>query len=306
MNYKITHRTTYDYATTVNHTINVANMTPVSSEHQRCHSSQLEVTPSPNVMTASVDYFGNKLNYFAVEREHTSLEIVAKSVVTVKPVNNSGDNNPVISCQDVLHEMQHSKDPEVLAAREFILPSPLINVSPELNKKIVDYVKPLFGNDDDFMTAVTRFNTKVFEDFVFDPNFSTLNTSLEEVINEKKGVCQDFTHFSIACLRALGFPIKYISGYIETLPPPGKKKLVGSDASHAWFSVYVPKKGWFDFDPTNNKRSGVQHIVTAVGRDYEDISPLKGMVFGAGKSKTGPKLTVSVDVARLSDLENNQ
>ena len=140
-------------------------------------------------------------------------------------------------------------------------------------------------------------NSKIFNEFKFDSNFSTISTPLQDIFSQRKGVCQDFSHLAIACLRALGFAVKYVSGYIETLPPPGKPKLVGSDASHAWFSVFVPTQGWFDFDPTNNKQAGEEHIVTALGRDYCDVSPLKGMVFGGAKN---PRLTVSVDVLRIN------
>jgi len=301
MNYKITHTTLYDYSSTVNHTINIANMTPVNSENQQCHSSQLEVKPRPDVMKSSKDYFGNKLTYFSVENPHTTLEIVAKSVVTVNPAQNYADSKPDLSCADVLNIMQSSTNQDVIVTREFTLSSPLIKLNKKLRTNLIEYAEPIFSPEKSFLSAVDEFNRKIFKEFEFDPNFSTLNTPLKEVFKQRKGVCQDFSHFAIACLRAMGFAVKYVSGYIETLPPPGQKKLVGSDASHAWFSVYVPEQGWFDFDPTNNKATGEQHIVTAYGRDYSDISPLKGMVFGSGEK--GPKLTVSVDVERLIDLD---
>ncbi|MGS0528046.1 transglutaminase-like domain-containing protein [Zobellia nedashkovskayae] len=134
---------------------------------------------------------------------------------------------------------------------------------------------------------------RIYTDFDFDSGFTTISTPIDEVMREKKGVCQDFAQIAIACIRSIGLPARYISGYIETLPPEGKEKLVGSDASHAWFAIYIPTFGWVDFDPTNNQIPLNQHIVVGWGRDYYDVPPLKGVVFGSGKSK----LKVAVDIA---------
>ena len=131
--------------------------------------------------------------------------------------------------------------------------------------------------------------------FTYDPGFSTIATPLRDVIEHRRGVCQDFAHFAIACLRSMGLAARYVSGYIETIPPEGKEKLVGVDASHAWFSIYVPQRGWMDFDPTNAKIPLDQHITTAWGRDYADVAPLKGVVYGGGKHRLG----VAVNVERL-------
>ncbi len=137
---------------------------------------------------------------------------------------------------------------------------------------------------------------RIYKDFKYDPHFSSIATPLEEVLEHRKGVCQDFAHLAIACLRMQGLAARYISGYLETIPPKGKKRLVGADASHAWFSVYVPHLGWIDFDPTNAKIPDEQHITAAWGRDYADVAPLKGVIFGGGDKN---KLEVSVDVERL-------
>jgi transglutaminase-like putative cysteine protease len=136
---------------------------------------------------------------------------------------------------------------------------------------------------------------RIYNDFTYDPVFSDIATPVSDVFKHKRGVCQDFAHLAIACLRSLGYPARYVSGYLETLPAPGEQKLVGADASHAWFAVYSPGEGWYDFDPTNNQMVSMQHITTAWGRDYSDVTPLRGVIFGGG---SGHKLDVSVDVQR--------
>jgi transglutaminase-like putative cysteine protease len=146
------------------------------------------------------------------------------------------------------------------------------------------------------LEAVEDLMHRIYKDFKYDPHFSSIATPLEEVLKHRKGVCQDFAHLAIACLRMQGIAARYISGYLETIPPKGKKRLVGADASHAWFSVYVPHQGWIDFDPTNAKIPDDQHITAAWGRDYADVAPLKGIIFGGGNKN---KLEVSVDVERL-------
>ncbi|MEN9849778.1 MAG: hypothetical protein RL368_2518, partial [Pseudomonadota bacterium] len=138
---------------------------------------------------------------------------------------------------------------------------------------------------------------RIFTEFTYDPHFTTIITPLSDVLLHRRGVCQDFAHLMIACLRSLGLAARYVSGYLETLPPPGQVKLQGSDASHAWLAVYVPGRGWIDFDPTNNQIPTNQHITTAWGRDYSDVTPLKGIIFGGGEHL----LSVSVDVNRATD-----
>lgn len=292
MNYKITHSTRYKYSSAANHTINIAKMMPPSTERQRCHVNHLEISPSPKTISKRVDYFGNKLSYFTIEEPHTVLEIVAKSEVTVFPKQPVFDP---ISCAQVRQKIMNPVDKDTLLACEYTLASPFIRFNDTLTDQLIKFAKPLFDDDQLFLSAVDALNSKIFNEFKFDSNFSSISTPLQEIFEQRRGVCQDFSHISIACLRALGFPVKYVSGYIETLPPPGKEKLFGADASHAWFSVFVPEQGWFDFDPTNNKAAGEQHIVTAWGRDYSDVSPLKGMVLGGGKNS---QLNISVDVSR--------
>src|SRR5690606_37616973 len=147
-----------------------------------------------------------------------------------------------------------------------------------------------------FLSAVRALTQQIYQQFEYDPLFSDVTTPLLDVFKHKRGVCQDFAHLAIACIRANGFPARYVSGYLETLPPPGQEKLMGSDASHAWFAVYSPGEGWFEFDPTNDQMASHQHIVTAWERDYTDVPPLHGVIFSGGETH---KLKVSVDVSRV-------
>ncbi len=173
----------------------------------------------------------------------------------------------------------------------FALDSPLI----QAQRGLAAYAAPSFTPGRRLLDAVLELMERIHREFRYDPEFTTLSTPLAQVLEHRRGVCQDFAHLAIGCLRAHGIPARYVSGYIETLPPPGKAKLVGADASNAWFSVFVPGIGWVDFDPTNNKVLASQHITIAWGRDYSDVTPLKGIIFGGGKMS----MKVAVDVLNL-------
>jgi transglutaminase-like putative cysteine protease len=193
----------------------------------------------------------------------------------------------------VAETLTEQSEPLYLDAQQYCYDSPMIVG----NSDMVDYARPSFAKNCAILDAVSDLVTRIHRDFTYDPQFTTIATPLNDVLKHRRGVCQDFAHFAIACLRSLGLAARYVSGYIETQPPPGQVRLVGADASHAWFSVFVPELGWVDFDPTNNQIPGDKHITLAVGRDYQDVTPLKGVVFGGGKHK----LDVSVDVEQLED-----
>ena len=178
---------------------------------------------------------------------------------------------------------------EIIDAKQFLLDSAFIN---KISTTIKEYAEVSFKKERSIFEASKELMKRIFTDFKFDANFSTIATPIDEVMKEKKGVCQDFAQVAIACVRSIGLPARYVSGYIETLPPPGKEKLVGTDASHAWFSVFIPDFGWVDFDPTNNQIPKNQHITVAFGRDYYDVPPLKGVIYGSGNSI----MKVSVDI----------
>ena len=292
MRYKVRHTTHYKYAARVTHCYNLANLVPRNTSRQKCISSKIEVLPHANIVNRRTDYFGNEACHFEIQKPHKELEITAESEVEVKELGGDLDLDLGMCYGEALDVIAQAKTEDILDAREFILNSPMIKVSQQL----AEYAKPSFQLSRSLRACVSELTNRIFEDFAYDPDFTTIATPLSEVLGHRRGVCQDFAHLEVGCLRAMGIPAKYVSGYLETLPPPGQKKLVGADATHAWVSYFSPAEGWVEFDPTNDKLAESQHIVTALGRDYYDVTPVKGVIFGGGKS---PILNVSVDVTRL-------
>ncbi|WP_428241735.1 transglutaminase family protein [Gynuella sp.] len=293
MKYQVRHTTRYKYQESVSHCYNMGYILPRNTGRQTVYDSQVSISPTASQAQVQEDLYGNQAYHFSIETAHDELDV---TVVSQLEVQEAEAINLQIgtSCEYSKTLLFKSDQAEILAAREFILESPKIKTSQEL----MDYAAPSFTGDRTLLAAVMDLTQRIFNDFTYDPEFSNISTPLSEVLKHRRGVCQDFAHLGIACLRVLGYPARYVSGYLETLPPPGQQKLVGADASHAWFAVYSPGEGWFEFDPTNNQMAGVQHITTAWGRDYADVPPLKGVVFGGGESST---LHVAVDVMRIPD-----
>lgn len=292
MRYRISHITEYAYSARVSHCYNMAHLIPRTTNRQTCITNNINVQPYTAFHSQRQDYFGNTAYHFEIQRPHKKLVIDSTSEIETLAQNTSLDLDIGLTCAQAKNHLSFSKEQKDIDAREFILNSPMIKSSEALRK----FAEPFFPDDRPFLSAVMEFTSHIFNDFTYDPQSTTVSTPIEDVLKNKRGVCQDFAHLQIGCLRSLGFPAKYVSGYIETLPPPGQEKLVGSDASHAWVSVYSPYEGWFEFDPTNNCLVNEQYIITAWGRDYFDITPLKGVIYGGGDS---PLMTVSVDVRRL-------
>ncbi len=294
MRYRIKHITEYRYSDRVSHCYNLAHMIPRTTLRQKCLKSDVDVQPMSAYATRRQDYFGNMAFHFEIQRPHKKLIIAATSEVNTGPQRSNLNLDFGITCTQARELMSKAKDFETLQAREYQLESPMIRASNELQ----EFAAPSFADDRPLLSAVMDLTRRIYKEFSYEPQSTTIATPLHEVLESRKGVCQDFAHLQIGCLRSLGFAAKYVSGYIETLPPPGKEKLVGADATHAWISVYSPTEGWFEFDPTNECLAGEQHIITAWGRDFFDVTPLKGVIFGGGQT---PTLNVSVDVARLAD-----
>ena len=290
MRYRITHHTTYQYRSPVSQCYNVARLAPRDTSRQRCLSSHVQVTPTPASSTSRNDYFGNRTRHFAIHEPHSRLQISAFSVVEVERTGNGPRSNLLTG--EAQRLIRESTTEEGLLAREYLVNSPLVARAPAL----ADYARQSFPPERPFLDGVNELVNRIFLDFAYDPGFTTVSTPLDEVFARRRGVCQDFAHLAIGCFRSLGIPARYVSGYIETLPPPGEEKLVGADASHAWFSVYAPNTGWCDFDPTNDTAASDQHITVGWGRDYSDVAPLKGVLFGNGEEQ---QLAVSVDVQRM-------
>jgi transglutaminase-like putative cysteine protease len=290
MRYRITHTTEYRYQDNVVVCQNHACLSPRTSPRQICRSSKLQIRPTPTVKAEHRDFFGNRLHYFAIQAPHQHMIVTAISEVDMQdiPILDLAKSPAWESVRDSLEEQY---TPTAIEARSYRLNSPYIEPIPEL----LAYAHSSFTPERPLLEAVNDLMARVFNEFTYDPHFSTIVTPLSDVMEHRRGVCQDFAHLMIACIRGLGLPARYVSGYLETLPPPGQVKLQGADASHAWLSVYCPEFGWVDFDPTNNMIPASQHITVAWGRDYGDVTPLKGVIYGGGEHI----LTVGVDVERI-------
>jgi transglutaminase-like putative cysteine protease len=291
MRYLVTHRTEYEYVETVGHSYNEVRLLPRFCEHQNLVSARLEISPFETDFRVRTDFFGNQVAYFSIQEPHREFSVTAISEVQVFSQPRQLDFAQGASWESIKQTLWQDRRLEVLDARQYTLDSPFIDASTEL----AAYADTSFPPGRPLVEAVHDLMQRIHRDFVFDPEFTTLATPLATVLEHRRGVCQDFAHLAIGCIRSHGLAARYVSGYIETLPPPGKQKLVGADASHAWFSVYLPDIGWMDFDPTNNQLPGDQHITVAWGRDYGDVTPLKGVIFGGQNHE----LKVSVEVERL-------
>ena len=299
MKYRITHTTVYNYSQAVGLCQNEARLQPREFWRQHCSSSHFDIKPKPTDFFERVDFFGNKVCYFAVQQSHTKLEVTAISEVSVYPKPLAKISQNLLAWEAVRNLLQDPNgadeaqelSQELLDAKQYVLDSPMISS----NQALFDYAQASFSPDKPLIEVVRNLMERIYHDFTYDPSFTTIATPLSDVLLHKRGVCQDFAHLAIGCLRSYGLAARYISGYVETAPAPGMPRLVGADASHAWFSVYIPGTGWVDFDPTNNKMPFDQHITLAWGRDYADVTPLKGIAFGGGQHI----LSVSVDVMRL-------
>lgn len=290
MIYQITHRTRYEYAAPVSVSQHVARLEPRMTDSQTRESFSLKIFPAPTLRKERKDYFGNQLCLFSIQEVHKKLEVITHSRVSVQsPKQIDAAASP--AWEDVAALFRDPVSPEVVEPYEFVFDSPQVRASFEL----AEYAKQSFSAGTPLLAAVADLNRRIFNDFKYDPKATTVATPLEEVLQNRRGVCQDFAHLGIALLRSLGLPARYVSGYLRTRPPEGQPRLVGADASHAWFSVFCPNVGWVDFDPTNNVQPGEEHITVAYGRDFGDVSPVAGILTGGGQHQ----VMVSVDVAEV-------
>ena len=254
--------------------------------------SELSISPLPVSVNEWSDLFGNRQASFSIQKPHKELIVTATSEVEVSSSGSLLDDAFPTAWEKVVKYLESATDSESINARMYVLESEFIEFSDEIR----DYTSISFTPGRPILQAVEDLMHRIYKEFDYVPGFSTIATPLDEVLKHRKGVCQDFAHLAIACLRMQGLAARYVSGYLETIPPEGKERMVGADASHAWFSVFVPHQGWIDFDPTNAKIPAEQHITAAWGRDYSDVAPLKGVIFGGGKKH---QLEVAVDVERI-------
>lgn len=296
--YRITHTTHYEYSEPVRLCHNEARLTPTDEGRQKRLRSVFTIEPSPKVFRERRDFFGNIVSYFDVEVPHSALIVsVLSEVVTNRAPGqlSLGMDTPWELVRD---RVRAGEEPELRSLLQYTLDSPLVRpVAPSLQAYALDSFRPGRGVLESTLDLMGR----IHRDFAYDPTATTTSTPLAQVWEQRRGVCQDFAHLAIAMARSVGLPAGYVSGYLETLPPPGQVKLVGADASHAWFSIHVPDTGWVDFDPTNDQMPTEQYVVIARGRDYSDVPPLKGVIYGGGRHA----VKVSVDVHAIDDGERS-
>lgn len=285
MKYKIKHQTLYTYVNEVHNYQSILCLQPRNSAKQKCTNFKLVIEPKPSKVHSRTDYFGNIKHYFSLHESHKSLKVTVFS--DIEMLNNSDLIINPITCEEARQKFSTDNHLKI-EVLQFQLPSPFITWDEDIKAFAETCLRPEMPLFD----AVLALSKKIFTEFKFKSGSTNVNTPLKTILKERKGVCQDFSHLAIASLRSVGIPARYVSGYIETLPPIGKVKLEGSDASHAWISVYIPEMGWCEFDPTNNMIPQQRHIVTAYGRDFADISPMKGIIFSSGDHK----VKVEVDV----------
>jgi transglutaminase-like putative cysteine protease len=292
MMYRVKHVTTYRYGDPVLLAHHMAHLVPRQTPHQTCLRTQLRITPHPSELDESgVDYYGNPTAFFGLRDPHGTLTVQVSSKVEVRsrelPAADYGD--PWEGPRDSLAGLSGETLVEVA---DFCFDSPFVAISTDIRA----YAEVSFVKGRPLMGCLLDLNKRIRNEFAYDPTATTLATPLSEVLEQKRGVCQDFAHLFIACARSVGLPARYVSGYLLTRPPPGKQKLRGSDASHAWVSVFVPSFGWVDFDPTNDCMPDQEHVTLGWGRDFDDVSPLRGVVLGGGEHR----LKVGVDVEPIA------
>jgi transglutaminase-like putative cysteine protease len=290
MIYRVHHVTIYSYSCPVSYCLNYVHLTPRDTWRQRCQHSHMEIIPAPLSVSERHDFFGNPTAHFAVEQTHQTLTVAVTSEVEVRSLPDLFADPEPLPWEQVRDETAAAMSSEDLEARQFLYESAFV----PWDRNIAAYARASFPPRRLLVEAVSDLTRRIHADFQYDPDFSTVATPLSHVMSAHRGVCQDFAHLGVACLRSLGLAARYVSGYLETDPPPGKPKLQGSDATHAWFAVYQPRHGWLDFDPTNNQPTGERHISLGWGRDYGDVAPLRGVIVGGGAHQ----LRVAVDVIR--------
>jgi transglutaminase-like putative cysteine protease len=287
--YHIDHQTTYRYESAVSLSRQQLHLTPRDGARQNCLEHRIEIDPEPTHLHSRVDAFGNPLTQFDIESPHSRLVVRALSTVDVR-------SRLTPACdqrwEDAARALAYGAVPVQREASRFLFESPYVRVK----REFAAYAAPSFAAGRPLLDATFDLMRRIHGEFEFDPEATTVATPVLKILEDKRGVCQDFAHLMLACLRSLGLAARYVSGYLLTQPPPGQPRLVGADASHAWISLYCPNAGggaWIDFDPTNNLLPDTQHITLAWGRDFGDVSPLRGVILGGDAHELDVAVTVT-------------
>ena len=291
MRYQVVHKTQYEYARPVGTSYQLLHLTPRPFRRQSVYSNQLLIEPTPDSFEQREDYFGNPVTDIVIRSRHETLNITSQAQVDVNV-----DEGILLDLsppwEQVAAAMAAPIDTEAWNAARFCFASPRVALD-----STYSYANAILASGMPFLRAVESLTKRIYEGFDYQGGVTDVFTPVAEVLRARTGVCQDFAHLAIACLRTFGLPARYISGYLFTRPAEGRPSLTGADASHAWFSVWCPKFGWVDFDPTNNLRPTDEHITLGWGRDYGDVSPTRGFIHGGGAQR----LRVSVDVVPMID-----
>jgi transglutaminase-like putative cysteine protease len=291
--YEVVHRTEYEYDAIVSGSYGEAHLHPRETPSQQCYVSTLEIDPYPESYRERRDFYGNRAAFFSIREPHQRLVVTATSEVEVM------DRSQILASvgdrrwERVRDESAADATPEGRVAKQFLLGSPAVSTV----SAAAEYAAVSFPPGRALIEGMADFAHRMHREFEFAPGATTVTTTIEEVMARRVGVCQDFAHLAIAGLRSLGLATRYVSGYLETDPPPGLPRLVGADRSHAWVSVFVPDMGWVDLDPTNDQFANDRYVTVAWGRDYSDVPPLKGVIFTEGVRQ---ELAVRVDVVRIA------
>ncbi len=287
MRYQVSHTTAYHYEHSVTVSQQMLHMRPRDSAIQTCEQHSLSISPKPSEQRQQHDYFNNVSDYIAIFSQHDVLEVTSNFTVAMQARPNLSALNQSLTWEQVAQQLREHA-PQHLEATHYLFASPNVQCS----QALIAFAQPSFNAGRPLIEAVFDLTQRIYQEFQFDPEATDVSTPLDQVLAGRRGVCQDFAHLMLGCLRSLGLACRYVSGYIHTHPPAGKERMIGADASHAWVSVYCPIYGWVDFDPTNNCLVQNEHITVAWGRDFSDVSPMRGVVLGGGKQKLKVSVTV--------------
>jgi transglutaminase-like putative cysteine protease len=286
----VLHETAYDYVPTVRTAQHMAHLKPASTGGQKLLQHRLTVHPAPARQSESVDVYGNSRILFSLQSSHDALRVVSESLVAT-----AACEFPVTSLpwQEVAERMRYHRRARYDAASEFVFASPYV----PRDEAFASYAQPSFTEGRPLLDAARELMQRIHRDFEYATSATDVNTPALDALRLRKGVCQDLAHVMLGCLRSLGLPARYVSGYLLTEPPPGQPRLVGSDASHAWVAVYLPGEdgpgAWVDLDPTNDRSAGEDYVTLAIGRDYSDVSPMRGVIHGGANHALRVAVTVS-------------
>ncbi|CAN7478833.1 transglutaminase family protein [Variovorax paradoxus] len=298
----VTHETRYEYSPAVETAQHLAHLKPLATASQRLVSHKLAIEPPPAQRSEVPDVYGNTRAFFALEATHDSLVVTAESVVETGAPQLAPGIARELPWEAVRERFRYRKDATFDPASEFVFPSPYV----PRHDDFAAYARASFAPERPTFDVAMDLTERMYRDFAYDAESTEINTPAAEALAQRKGVCQDFAHIMIACFRVMGLPARYVSGYLLTQPPPGQPRLVGADASHAWVSVYLPGEGdgpestggWADFDPTNGRQPGEDYVALAIGRDYSDVSPMRGVLHGGARHT----LKVGVTVRPIEEL----